>query len=588
LKRTLHSAIAFGLLSCLLTSLDPARAAGPISNGGREASWCGTWDWGIEVALAKHELNRRRLERGLQVQSGRTGNFETTALQIEQDGNVAVIRDDGSLIVEENTFDYQDRGVKFVRRGQNGYKFRNLGKTISSDLGEKLALGDDDAVRIDLPDFEITFYGKSHSSLYVNSDGNLTFGKADTASTSRDIQRLLNGQPRVAPFFADLDPSAATGDGGVYVRLAGNKIVITWSKVPEFGKTNRNTFQMSMNRRGNVEVLFGEMMAQEGIVGVAPGGGSGLELVDLSEDLPIKRKGVAMAERFSEDESLDEASVAAAFYQSYADDYDQLVLFTDFGVRAGDSAIAYHLTVKNAVRGIGKSVYNGSRFFGSSGRLGGFINMGGQVQYNSIVTQPSFWGVYSAVDILAHEIGHQWLVSATFVDTQGRQSRNLLGRDDAHWNFYFDSDLSFMEGNEIRDDGNGRFTTLRKRATYNPFDRYLMGLIPASQVPNKFYVDQPGGGPDADEVPVQPNESLSGSRIDVSIDQIIASLGARSPAVEESQKQFRIGLIVLVKQGQQPRESSLDKVNRIADEIEKLFRKETGRQGSVDTTLVAR
>ena len=40
------------------------------------------------------------------------------------------------------------------------------------------------------------------------------------------------GDPGVAPFFADLDPSAATGDGGVYVRLAGNKIVITWSKVP--------------------------------------------------------------------------------------------------------------------------------------------------------------------------------------------------------------------------------------------------------------------------------------------------------------------------------------------------------------------
>jgi hypothetical protein len=588
MKMTRHSAIAFGLLSWLLMPIAPAQAADLVSTIGRKASWCGTWDWGIELALAKHDLNRRQLEREFRAQSGGTGSFETVALQIEQDGHVAVIRDDGSLIVEENSFDYQDRGLKFVRRGQNGYKFRNLGKSINTVLGEKLNLGDDDATRVDLPGFEITYYGERYSSLFVNSDGNWTFGKADTASTSRDIQRLLNGQPRVAPFFADLDPSAATGDGGVYLRFAGSKIVVTWWQVPEFGKTNRNTFQVSMNPRGNVEVLFGEMMAREGIVGVAPGGGSGLELVDLSEDLPIKRKGVAMVERFSEDESLDEAAVAAAFYQNYADDYDQLVLFTDFGVRAQDSAIAYHITVKNSVRGIGKSVYDGSRFFGSNGRLGGFINMGGQIQYSSDVTRPSFWDTYSATDILAHELGHQWLVSATFVESQGRQSDALLGRDNAHWNFYFDSDLSFMEGNEIRDDGNGQFTTLARRATYNPFDRYLMGLIPADQVPDKFYVELTGDGPDADVVPVQPGETVTGNRVDVSIDQIIASLGTRSPSVEASQKLYRVGLIVLAKQGQQPSQSTIDKVNRIAVEIEKLFHKETGRLGSVDTTLVGR
>ena len=145
-----------------------------------------------------------------------------------------------------------------------------------------------------------------------------------------------------------------------------------------------------------------------------------------------------------------------------------------------------------------------------------------------------------------------------------------------------------MEGNEIRDDGNGRFTTLQKRATYNPFDRYLMGLIPASEVPDKFYVDQTGGGPEADEVPVQPGETVTGNRIDVSIDQIITSLGTRSPSVEESQKQFRVGFIVLTKQGQPPRETTLDKVNRIANEIGRLFSKQTGRRGSLDTTLVRR
>lgn len=561
----------------------PADAADLSSRGGKR-SWCGTWDWGIEVALAKNEWNNRRLFRGFEVQSGGSGEFETAAIQIEQRGEVAVIRDDGTLIIDENRFDLEERSLKFVRRGKNGYKFRNHGSAIDTDLGDRLSLGDDDAVRVTLPDFEIQLFGKKYDSIFVNSDGNLTFGKADTASTPRDLQRLLNGEPRIAPFFADLDPSAASGDGGVYLRFAGANMIVTWWKVPEFGSTNPNTFQVSVNARGNAIVRFGEMVSEEGIVGVAPGGGSGLELIDLSEELPIKRKGSAMAERFTEEEFLDEASVAAAFYERYPDDFDQLVMFTDFGRRAGDNAIAYHIPVQNRTRGLGKPVYDGSRFFGSRGRLGGFINMGGESQYQMNVNKPIFWNLYSSADILAHELGHQWLVGATFIDDQGRESTDLLGRGNAHWSYYFDSDLSFLEGNEIREESNGLFTTLQVRATYNPFDRYLMGLIPLSDVPDKFYVDGNGTvGPN--NQPASANESLGGTRVDISIDQLVAAMGERVPSVAESQKSFRIGFIVLVQQGKEPSQSAIDKANKFAIEIEKLFAKETGRKGSLDTRL---
>ena len=562
----------------------PLRAAADPAPG-----WCGTWNWGIEVALAQHVRNQRRLAGGFRAQSGGTGGFEASALTIGQDGDVAVIHDDGSLIVEQNLFDYENRGTRFIRRGKNGYKVRDLGGSVRTDLGDKIALGDDDAIRVALPDFEIRYYGKSYDALYVNSDGNLTFGEPDTASTSRDIQRFLNGPPRVAPFFADLDPSAATGDGGVYVRTTGSQIIVTWWNVPEFGETGHNTIQVTMSARGNVDVRFGELVAREGIVGVAPGGGGGLELLDLSEDLPIKRRGVAMAERFTEDASIDEASVAAAFYDVFADDYDQLVMFKDFGLRAeGRDTIAYHLTVQNRVRGIGTPVYDGSRFFGSNGRLQGFVNMGGGAQYNNDVTRPGFWDLYSATDIVAHELGHQWLVGATFLDDQGRESEALLGRGSAHWNFYFDSDLSFMEGNEIRDQGNGTFTTLRRRATYNAFDLYLMGLLPASAVPDKFYVELTGAGPDADSAPAEAGVTVSGHRIDVSIDQVIAALGRRNPSVDDAAKTFRVGFIVLVRAGEQVDPSTVDKANRMATEIERLFRRETGGRGTLDTSLAAR
>ena len=586
--KKLPSLLAIPGLLLLLAPISVAQAADFTSRFGDSASWCGTWDWGIEIALAKHELQRRRLNREFIVHSGGPEALEGSSLQVEPDGDVAVIRDDGTLVVSQNLFDYPNRGAKFIRKGKDGYKVRNLGGQVKRDLGDKLNLSDDDTVRIDLPNFRIRYFGKTYDSLFVNSDGNLTFGKSDIASTSRDIQRLLNGPPRVAPFFADLDPSAATGDGGVYVRLAAGKITVTWWKVPEFDRTSANTFQVTMNPRGNVETRFGDMVAREGIVGVAPGGGGGLELLDLSSELPIKRKGVAMAERFTAEESLDEASVAAAFYQNFADGYDQLVMFTDFGRQAGDGALAYHLTVQNKIRGLGKPVYDGSRFFSSNGRLQGFINMGGQVQYSSNVTKPVFWNVYSATDILAHELGHQWLVGVTFLDSSGNENSDLLGRGNAHWNFYFDSDLSFMEGNEIRDDGSGLFTTVNKRATYNPFDRYLMGLIPASQVPDKFFVQVTSGGPDPETTPVQPGETIAGNRINVSIGQIISSLGPRNPSVDNSPKNFRVGFIVLTKNGQQPSSSTIAKVKKIASEIKKLFKKETGNKGTLDTTLIGR
>ena len=51
----------------------------------------------------------------------------------------------------------------------------------------------------------------------MNSDGNITFREGDNASTDRSVGPLLTGPPRVAPFLADLDPSAG---GGVFVNAA--------------------------------------------------------------------------------------------------------------------------------------------------------------------------------------------------------------------------------------------------------------------------------------------------------------------------------------------------------------------------------
>ena len=50
------------------------------------------------------------------------------------------------------------------------------------------------------------FFGEEYTELFVNSDGNLTFGKGDAASWARDLQRFLGESPRIGVLYADLNP----------------------------------------------------------------------------------------------------------------------------------------------------------------------------------------------------------------------------------------------------------------------------------------------------------------------------------------------------------------------------------------------
>ena len=71
-------------------------------------------------------------------------------------------------------------------------------------------LGDDDSALVPLP-FPFPFFGASYRQVYINSDGNLTFLAAESASTARLTGRVTGGPPRIAPLFDDLDPSRTAG-----------------------------------------------------------------------------------------------------------------------------------------------------------------------------------------------------------------------------------------------------------------------------------------------------------------------------------------------------------------------------------------
>ena len=131
-----------------------------------------------------------------------------------------------------------------------------------------MTLTDDDASRQPLP-FGFSFYGAQQSSLFVNSDGNLTFEDADTASSTRGCRALAR---RPAAHRAVLRGSRSVGGGrrvsGVLVECVRRHLV----RRAGFESTRSTTVQVTLLPTGVIEMTFGEQIdLAEGIVAVSPG-----------------------------------------------------------------------------------------------------------------------------------------------------------------------------------------------------------------------------------------------------------------------------------------------------------------------------
>ena len=409
---------------------------------------------------------------------------ETTGRDSVDIGEIAVVQDEGDLIAPPNQFDVRNTGLRFSRNAAGGYDVRRIDGAFRTTLGTRITLSDDDSRQLNVP-FSFPMYGRGQTTAFVNSDGNITFEQEDRASTDRNVARLLTGPPRVAPFLADLDPSAG---GRVFANAAADQYTVTWCGVRGFDSTLTVTTQATLLPDGSIEMKFADVTLTDTIVGLSPGRTGDFTPVNLSENGPTSGGAAAVGERFADSAELDTVEVARKFYQTHPDNYDQLVVWTDAPLI--EDAFAFESTVANEISGIGVGLFDASRDFGSAGRLRSFVVMDDINKYPDNPLQKVL-GENTTVSVLGQESGHRWLAFLEFRDRNGNRSTDLLGRDEAHWSFFFDSDASVMEGNDIEDLGGGSFQTVAAVERYSLLDQYAMGLVPPSGVPSFFYVENP-------------------------------------------------------------------------------------------------
>lgn len=252
---------------------------------------------------------------------------------------------------------------------------------------------------------------------------------------------------------------------------------------------------------------------------------------------------------------LDVAAMTQAFYRTHDDSVEFLAVYLASGLDqwlGSPTALAAAWVVRNNTDGIGLSRFDLGASFGSPSRLETVMTMNGLHRYPEDPDEVPPGDTFNAVGFLAHEFGHRWL-AYTWLDSAGTPAPSLLGRDRQHWNFFFDSDSSFMEGCDWTRVGGDSFVTTGATTTWGALDQYLMGLRPRSEVESLLVVNEPSGmNPPGDYVPWSiPGVGIGchGRATLWTLDDLERLNGPRLPASAQSPHAWRVAFVLVVPRG---------------------------------------
>jgi hypothetical protein len=192
-----------------------------------------------------------------------------------------------------------------------------------------------------------------------------------------------------------------------------------------------------------------------------------------------------------------------------------------------------------------------------------------------------------AMSQIGHEMGHRW---AAFVSAKVGSETIPLGP--THWAmglqarvpfpYVRPTEASIMGGGVWQDNFDGTYTQLDDdyyvpATGYSYLDLYLMGLISPAEVPDFFILRNfVPATKDAND-----HRIFKADRTKVTIQDVIAAEGPRSPDVEHSQRYFNTGMVIIVQHGLKPSRELIERTNGIRTQWMKYFSIATGRRASM-------
>jgi len=306
--------------------------------------------------------------------------------------------------------------------------------------------------------------------------------------------------------------------------------------------------------------------------------------------------------------SVNMAELAKKFYQTHNDEFQFLIMFTNFNhllapdAACNEQANAFYQFVSNSIRGIGQDTFDDSATFGSSGSLAGVLNMGSLVNRPLDPTQRLPGSNDSVLSLFGQEVGHSWGAFVRFDSDLGpgvNASSNLLGRQNAHWSFFFHTasatssainpEASSLEGNfwQVNQPAPGQFQTATITDGFSPLDLYLIGLLPANQVGQFWFIRNPNNvnPPANSSTGPRAGTQTTGTQTFVTLQNIIDVEGRRDPDFADSPKIFRQAFILLTQQGVNVTQAQLDQIETYRVAWENYFAAKTQNRGAIVANL---
>ena len=528
-------------------------------------------------------------------------------------GSAVNVTDDGLIVLQlapeefrsASLIDLESQTIRFTP-ADGGYTAEAIDLQFEENVGSYFDSYGGDAWSGN--EFTFPFAGTVWDRLYINHVGSITFEKKPSpgngfASLESELPKLITpalSQPTISPLYFH-QWSTST-----YVNEMPDRVVITWDAI--WGSAwggifaieadpERSVFQAVLHADGTIDFNYKSLGTEVGVVGVfpyVPAGISDVQNVDFTADIDRELPGI-FYEAFLYPASPDLRSVACSVLPEVGDNYDFMAIYTQFRL---DKVLAgsYMTVISNAIEGIGLGQFSRSNSYCSDGRLTSAIVNGTYIDaLQGTPAGPSGPddNYNFAMSQLGHEFGHNWIANVSAV-VDGETLKLTDDGCNCHWAQGVHAPVphpwkearqaSAMGGGYWIDNNDGTFTQIADAyfvpaSGFSYLDLYLMGLIGPESVPDFFIVQ--------DLLEIRTNEDgnkvFSGERVDLTIDNIIASEGPRVPDWNASQKAFETAFVYVLAPGEEADPEKLGRLGEIRDEFSAYWNSITGRASSMNS-----